>query len=147
MKRNGLTLAMVLALGAGACGGSGPPPELAGGSPGAALVVERFLRAANANDLETMTQLFGSSTQNIVQLDGQSKAERRMYALASLLRHDDFRIVGQQSVPGRMREATELSIELVRGNRAVVVPHTVVRKRGGGWIIERIEVERLTQGG
>lgn len=144
MKRTGVLLTVLLVLGTSACGG-GALSEPAAGSPGPALVVERFLRAANANDLETMTQLFGSSTQNIVQLDGQSKAERRMYALASLLRHDDFRILGQEAVPGRMREATELRVELKQGNQEVVVPHLVVRKRSGGWIIERIDIERLTQ--
>lgn len=144
---------MLLALaGTGACGGGAATagsvpadaPDPAVGSPGPALVVERFLRAANANDLETMTQLFGSSTQNIAQLDGQSKAERRMYVLATLLRHDDFQILGQQAVPGRLRQATELRIELRQGERTVVVPHLVVRKSSGGWIIEKIDIEKLT---
>lgn len=145
MKPIGPMLAMALFV-VGACGG-GTTPQPALDSPGPALVVERFLTAANANDLETMTQLFGSRSKNIVQLEGRSKAERRMHALATLLRHDDFRILGQQAVPGRLRQATQLQIELRRGDRSVVVPHVVVRKDSGGWIIERIDVEQLTQGG
>ncbi len=131
---------------AAACGG-GARAEPALDSPGPALVVERFLQAANANDLETMTQLFGSSTRTIDQLDGRTKAQRRMHVLATLLRHDDYRILSQSAVPGRLREATELQVQLRQGDRDVVVPHLVVRRKSGGWIIERIEIERLTQGG
>lgn len=116
------------------------------GSPGPALVVERFLQAANGNDLETMTQLFGTAGKTIDQLDGRTKAQRRMHVLATLLRHDDYRILSQHAVPGRLREATELQVQLRQGDRDVVVPHLVVRRKNGGWIIEKIEIERLTQG-
>ena len=129
-----------------ACGGGQPrTPRVA--SPGPALVVERFLQAANANDLETMIQLFGSSKQTIDELDGRSKAERRMYVLASLLRHDDYALRGQRAVPGRLGEATELQVELKRREQRVVVPFTVVEREDGGWIIEQVDIEPLTQGG
>lgn len=147
MKRNRrrLTLVALLVTGAAACGGgayTAPAME----SPGPALVVERFLQAANANDLETMTQLFGSSSRTIDELDGRTKAERRMHVLATLLRHDDYRILRQSAVPGRLREATELQVQLRQGDREVVVPHLVVRRKSGGWIIEKIDIEQLTQG-
>jgi hypothetical protein len=113
-------------------------------SPGPALLVERFLQAANANDLETMSQLFGTRDRTIVQLDGQTQAEERMYVLASLLRHDDWFIQGQRTVPGRMMDATELLVEIRRGENRAVTPILVVRRARGGWIIERIDVEPLT---
>lgn len=113
-------------------------------SPGPALVVERFLQASNANDLETMGQLFGTKDRTIVELDGQTRAEERMYILASLLRHDDWSIQGQRRVPGRMTDATELLVEVKRGARTAVVPFLIVRRARGGWIIERIDVEPLT---
>jgi hypothetical protein len=129
-----------------ACGGprmqAGRTP--ASESPGPALTVERFLGAANANDLGTMTQLFGTTDRNIVELEGQTRAEQRMYILASLLRHDDWSIVGQQTVPGRMIDATDLLVEITRADQSVTVPFLVVRTEEGGWIIERIEVEPLT---
>lgn len=139
--RESLILLMVMA----ACGGGERAPRTpASQSPGPALVVERFLRAANANDLETMTQLFGSSKQTIVQLEGQTQAERRMYLLASLLRHDDWSIEGEETVPGRMTDATDLQVQLTQGGDTAVVPFLVVRKSSDGWIIERIDVEPLT---
>lgn len=121
-------------------GGGTPASE----SPGPALLVERFLQAANANDLETMSQLFGTRDRTIVQLDGQTQAEERMYVLASLLRHDDWSIQGQRTVPGRMMDATELLVEIRRGDARAVTPILVVRRSRGGWIIERIDVEPLT---
>ncbi|MFO7892995.1 MAG: hypothetical protein R6U63_04610 [Longimicrobiales bacterium] len=129
-----------------ACGGGGQQGTRtpAAESTGPALTVERFLRAANANSLGTMTELFGTTDRTIVQLEGQTRAEERMYVLASLLRHDDWSIVGQQSVPGRMMDAIDLLVRITRGDESVTVPFLVVRREDGGWIIERIEVEPLT---
>lgn len=116
-------------------------------SPGPALVVERFLQAANVNDLYTMTQLFGTERRTIDQIESRERAERRMQVLASLLRHQDYTIQGQRAVPGRLHDATELLIELRTSDRTVVVPHLVVRRRDGSWIIERIDIETLTTRG
>jgi hypothetical protein len=123
-----------------ACSGRAVP---AMESPGPALVVERFLQAANVNDLHTMTQLFGTARGTIDQLEPRERAERRMQVLASLLRHEDYTIRGQRAVPGRLQNATELLVELKTAERTVVVPHLVVR-RGSGWIIERVDIEALT---
>lgn len=126
-----------------ACG-SGGQQATGSASPGPSLVVERFLQAANANDLQTMTQLFGTAERTIVQLDGRQQAEQRMFVLASLLRHDDFAIQEQRVVPGRGDDAAELIVALTKGRRIVNVPHTVVRRKQGGWIIEKIDVLPLT---
>ena len=110
------------------------------------LVVERFLQAANATDLDTMTKLFGTAEATIEELDGRQQAEQRMYLLARLLQHQDFTVQGQRAVPGRMREATELLVRLTQNGETVVVPHRVVRRTDGGWIIEFIDVTPLTAG-
>ena len=145
----GVLMVMVLAgcggSGTGSAGGSGRTP--ASDSPGPALVVERFLRAANANDLQTMTELFGTANRTIVQLEGKTRAEERMYILASILRHRDWSMVGQQTVPGRMLDATELLVRIQKQEREAVVPFLVVRRNGGGWIIERVDIEPLTTTG
>ena len=144
-RRHILFPILVLAAACSSRGGSSPTP--ASQSPGPALVVERFLAAANANELETMTQLFGTSDRTIVELEGRTRAEERMYVLASLLRHNDWTIRGQRTVPGRITDATELVVELQKPERAVTVPILVVRRERGGWIIERIDVEELTRSG
>ncbi len=124
-----------------ACGSRDVVPAM--DSTGPALVVERFLQAANTNDLHAMTQLFGTSRGTIDQLEPRERAEKRMQVLASVLRHDDYTIQGQRAVPGRLQDATDMLVELQIGDRKVVVPHLVVRRRDG-WIIERIEIEALT---
>jgi hypothetical protein len=147
MIRTTRWLAGGLALALAACGGGRTGEVPAGRSPGPALVVERYLQAANANDLDTMMELFGTADQTIDQLDGRAMAERRMYVLASLLRHDDFAFRSQQSMPGRTSEAALVRVSLVKGGETVIVPFTVVRRKGGGWIIEQVDVEPLTSGG
>ena len=154
MRRVALAGALILGTTAMACGGSGgraESPQASGSrvpasqSTGPALVVERFLRAANANDLQTMTQLFGTRDRTIVELDGETKAQQRMYVLASVLRHQDWSIQGQDAVPGRMMDATELQVRIQQQDKTALVPFLVVRRDDGGWIIERINIEALTQ--
>jgi hypothetical protein len=141
MKRNFAVLSLVVLV--AACGGRDTVPAME--SPGPALVLERFLQAANMNDLYTMTQLFGTSRRTIDQIEPREQAERRMQVLASLLRHEDYTVRGQRAVPGRLYDATELMVEMKFPDRTVLVPHLVVRRQGGGWIIERIDIEVLTQ--
>lgn len=143
MKRNFASLSVVSMMVVAACGGRDQVPAME--SPGPALVLERFLHAANMNDLYTMTQLFGTAGKTIDQIETRERAERRMQVLASLLRHEDYVVRGQRAVPGRLRDATELMVEMQLQDRTVMVPHLVVRRTGGGWIIERIDIEPITQ--
>lgn len=111
---------------------------------GPSLVLERFLRAANANDLETMSQLFGTKDGSVLRRDNRADVEQRMFVLASLLRHDDYQIRGTEIVPGRLREATKVNVLMTFGQRQVVVPFTMVRAGGDSWLVEQIGVERIT---
>lgn len=148
MKTMKLVLVAAVLAGMAGCSSTEVEPDRVppASSPGPSLTVERFLQAANGNDLNTMMELFGTADRTIVQIDGQSRAERRMHVLATLLHHDDFAILSQEGVAGRLSEATRLQVQLTRDGKTVVVPHLVVRKRGGGWVIEKIDVEKLTQG-
>lgn len=118
-----------------------------GAGVGASLVVERFLQAANANDIQTMGQLFGTTSGPIVTRDSRDLVEQRMFTLASLLRHDDFSIVGEQVVPGRIGEALTVVTRVRRGSRDARVPFTVVRTRDGGWLVEQIGMDDLSRRG
>lgn len=113
---------------------------------GPALVLERFLRAANANDVETMSQLFGTRDGSILRRDDRADVEARMFVLASLLRHTDYQIEGAEIVPGRLREATRLLVRMQFGERQVVVPFTMVRFGEDGWLVEQVGIERITGG-
>ncbi len=64
----------------------------------ASLVIEQFLRAVNANELETMARLFGTQAGPVIDRDPRAQNEKRMFALASIMRHEDYRIEGTQVV-------------------------------------------------
>ncbi len=107
------------------------------------LVIEQFLRAANANDLQQMGRLFGTADGSVLQRDPRSEVEKRMFAIASLLRHQDYTIQGQSIVPGRDDEI-RLAVRLKREKDEVVVPFTLVRTHDGGWLITDIDLTAVT---
>ncbi|MGH7461074.1 MAG: hypothetical protein ACREMA_08605, partial [Longimicrobiales bacterium] len=58
--------------------------------------------------------------------------------------HDDYRILGEQIVPGRLSEARQINVEFAVGTRKVTVPFTMVRFKADSWLVENIDVERIT---
>jgi hypothetical protein len=139
-----LTTALIACALAGCATRTVTPMATADGAIGPAMVIERFLQAANSNDLDTMASLFGTVDGPISGTPKQ--VDDRMFVLASLLRHSDYRIVSEQIVPGRRDIATQLNVNLtIRRGDSVEVPFTLVQAKRGGWLIEQIEVERITQ--
>lgn len=139
----GLLLGVVLL---SACAGSGPRDAAPGSDSGLAptMIVERFLRAANQNDLDTMATLFGTSDGPISRTWSRQESDERMFLLASLLRHTDYSIAGERIVPGRRDEATHIDVRLAVSTGTVQVPFTLVRSRNRQWLIENIGIERVT---
>ena len=136
--------------------------------PGAGVVaqlsLERFLQAANARDLEGMGRLFGTESgpawdtgstvgcafKTIGSWFGGSKCvqkrdvEVRMDAIARILRHEDYRIVREEPVAGRMNRATRVSVDLtVNGQTLSEIPFVMVRTGGGQWLVEEIDLQRV----
>ncbi len=108
-----------------------------------ALSLERFLRAANAGDLRTMADLFGTEQGSIREAEAPEDVERRMFALASVLKHNDYALKGQQIVPGSLGRAVQLLVMLDSGDRKVTVPFTMVRTHGDAWLVEAIDIDPL----
>lgn len=112
---------------------------------GAMLSVERFLQAANAKDFEAMEGLFGS-------FDGPIEGDRRelelrMAAIAEVLRHEDYRIEGEEREPGREHPTNRVLVTLTKGGRQIPgVPFLVVRTEAGGWLVEEIDLEHVMRG-
>jgi hypothetical protein len=75
----------------------------------------------------------------------RKEVDDRMFLLASLLRHTDYAIVGEQIVPGRRHEATQFTVRLDVAQGPVQVPFTMVQTRGQQWLIEDIQIERITR--
>jgi hypothetical protein len=116
--------------------------EMAGMLP--VLSVERFLQAANARDFEAMRALFGTH-------DGPIEGERRemelrMAAVAEVLRHEDYKIVEDRREPGREFPTTRVIVTLTKGGRQIPdVPFLVVQTDDGGWLIEQVDLEKITR--
>lgn len=115
----------------------------AGASLGPTLVVEQFLRAANTRDLDTMARLFGTTDGPIVRRDTRQNVERRMYLIAEVLQHQDFRFVREGIVPGRSEVAKRLDFDLTMRGQPVRVPFTIVRAKDD-WLVEEIDLEAIT---
>jgi hypothetical protein len=127
-----------------ACGGSVRAPA---GGPGAmepAAAVERFMQLAAVPDYVEMGWIFGTDRGAIIQRDPPGDVERRMYAIATVLRYDEFSIRSQAPVPGRTGSAIRVDVALRQGQRNHVVPFTVVRGPGSRWFIEQVQLEAIT---
>lgn len=150
---------------AGCATGSG------GGGPEAAvapvLSVERFMQAVTQQDLDTMARIFGTHDGPVADTGstvgcafrrlgswlGMSQrclsrvdVELRMNTIALILRHDDYRIGPDEGVPGRVHPTTVVPVTLIRGSQEIPgVPFLVVRSRSGRWLVEQIDLERITR--
>lgn len=133
----------------------------------AQLSLERFLQAANQRDFESMGRLFG--TADGAEMDTGSTfgcffkkigswfggdactkrtdVELRMDAIASIIQHEDYRIVREESVAGRTVPARRVYVDLtIRGRRVSNMPFVVVRTSEGRWLVEQVPLERIMAG-
>lgn len=135
----------MLALASAACVTRVEPasaPGVAGVGP--ALVVEQFLAAANANDLDTMARLFGTDDGPIEQREPMDTRDQWMFAVASVLRHDDYQLAGNTIVPGRRDRATQVNVRMRFGERQIMVPFIVLNTEKWGWMVENVDLRRIT---
>jgi hypothetical protein len=119
----------------------GPPPNA---EVSASLVVDQFLRAANSNDLDTMARLFGNRNGPVANDENRQELDRRLFAIASVLRHDSYTIKGSQIVPGRRNEATQINVLMKFGAQEIEVPWVLVYSKDGTWLVESIDLEKIT---
>jgi hypothetical protein len=94
-------------------------------------------------DLGTMGRLFGTKDGPIISRDPKAQVEQRMFAIASVLRHDDYQIIREQIVPGRLQDAITLLVSVKTGDASNQVPFTLVRYKDN-WLIEEIGIGVIT---
>ncbi|CAN5862757.1 hypothetical protein BH23GEM9_BH23GEM9_09980 [soil metagenome] len=126
-----------------ACAGRSQQSSITG-SLAPTMTIERFLRAANQNDLDTMAGLFGTRDGAVTRTWSRKEIDDRMFLFASLLRHSDYTVASEQIVPGRRDEATQFTVRMVLQHGPVPVPFTMVRTRNDQWLIEEIGIEAIT---
>lgn len=115
-----------------------------GSNVGPALLVEQFMRASNAKDLDAMSRLFGTKDGPVAGKWPREEIEKRMFVIATELQHEDFSVIGEQMVPGRGSDATRLMVKLTKNTNNYNVPFTLVRYKESAWLIEQIGIEVLT---
>jgi len=96
-----------------------------------------FLAAVNANDLNRMALLWGTQ-RGPSTISNHSKPEvqhQRLVIMQHALVTDSFHIEADDPVPGRAH-ARRIQVTLMRNNRRVLVPFTLVVARTGGWLIQ-----------
>jgi len=114
---------------------------LAGVAP--VLSVERFLQAVNAEDFQAMSRIFGT-------VDGpvegsREEVELRMATIAQILKHQDYRIDSERLEPGRSNPTRRVGVDLtINGRRISDVAFLVVQTRSGLWMVEQIDLEKVT---
>jgi len=157
-----LGLLLIVAFASAACSSSSQYVPVA--PVAAQLSVERFLQAANDRDFQGMGRLFGSADgpawdtgstfgcafKKIGSWFGGTACTRkvdvelRMDAIASIIQHDDYRIVREESVAGRTYPARRVFVDLTLENRtAAGMPFIVVQTGEGRWLVEQVPLERI----
>jgi hypothetical protein len=132
---------------------------------GAQLTVERFLQASNQRDVIAMGRLFGTSDGPLGDTGGtfgcmfkkmgswfggtscrnRQDVEVRMDAIASILVHEDYQIVGEARVPGRQAPTQRVLVDMTTDEGIAVtgVPFVVVRTGDGQWLVEQVDLQRV----
>ena len=112
------------------------------------LTVERFLQAANVRDLETMSRLFGSADGPFGDTRDREVVELQMNVIAEILQHDDYDIISEGAVPGSELPSRRIGVDFSLPNGLSVgdVGFTVVLESADRWLVNEIEVTRITEG-
>ena len=142
-------MAGALLVGMTACASGSSSRSAAATSPenvsvATSLVIDQFLRAANSNDLDTMARLFGTANGSILTWEKKEDVEKRMFTIASVLRHDSYAVKRQEIVPGRRNEATRVIVGMKIGDTEVDDPYTLVWTKDRIWLIEQIGIAQIT---
>ena len=163
MKRL-LLVALLLTLGGCTTTRIIPSGEMAAVAP--RLSVERFLQASNQRDLHAMAGLFGTADGAVIETGGPlgcafkkmgswiglgnrcttlQEVELRMDLIAEILRHEDYTIVSDSRMPGRKHPTTRIGVDLlINGRNVFDVPFLVVQTGGGRWLVENIDLAKVT---
>jgi hypothetical protein len=146
-----------------ACTSQAGPSDVA--PVAAQLSVERFLQAANERDVQAMGRLFGTSAGPVgdtgstfgcffkkigswfggTPCASRVDVELRMDAIASVVRHQDYRIVREEAVAGRTSPTRRVVVDMdMGGGRAVAAaPFVVVQTSQGRWLVEEVPLQTL----
>lgn len=123
------------------------------------------MAAANSRDFQTMASIFGTHDgpvgdtgssfgcfwKKIGTIFGGSSCEKwedvevRMDLISQVLLHEDYQIRGERSVAGTPYSTIRVSVDVVRSEGTTRdVGFTLVQMNDGRWMLQQIELEKLT---
>jgi hypothetical protein len=114
------------------------------GAPAPTAAVEQFMRYSEAQEYQAMGWLFGTERGSVMRRDRIADVEKRMYAIATVLRYDRYELAEVGPVAGRGQGARRFNMTLHNGARTTQVPIVVVRGPSDRWFVEQIGLEAIT---
>lgn len=119
----------------------GESPSAIGASSSRA-VVESFLKAVNAQDLQAMSGLWGNAKGLARDQLKREELEKRLIVMQCLIQHDTVTFPedrGRLQTGGRQ----EFLVELTKGKIVARTTITAVAGPGGRWLVEDVDVAKL----
>ncbi len=135
----------------------------------AQLALDHFMQAVNQRDLIAMGHSFGTENGPVddtgstfscffkkigswfggTACSNQADVQVRMAAIANILKHEDYHVVREQPVAGRLNTAREFFVDVTVHDNSVVkdVPFIMVRADDGRWLVERVDLPKVMGGG
>jgi hypothetical protein len=158
----------IVLLFAAACASGGPSrgSDIAPSEPLTSL--DRFLGAADDRDLVAMGYLFGTMDGPVANTGSTvgcgfkrfgswlgmgercrswQEVELRLDLIATILEHDSYEVIESRPVAGKKARTTRFTVDLVRPRDTIrAVPFELVQAGQGRWLVEYIDLEKITGG-
>jgi hypothetical protein len=136
-------LAIVVLLVVSACRREVVVPPTTAGTAGAATpreAVNRFMAAAKVQDLQAMSNIWGTPAGPASSTMGKEELEMRELIMMRCLKHDSYAILSEAPAADAERV---FSVELRLRNFAARSPFTTTRGPQNRWYVKTFEIEPL----
>jgi hypothetical protein len=134
-------LLAIVAAGALACHTAPPPStsrvDTTPGAKSSVAAVERFFAAVHAQDLQAMSQVWGTSRGAARDNMERTELEKREVILQCYFNYDTFRVLSE-SPTSEVRRMVR--VELQRGGRTRTPVIYTVLGPGGRWFVENLDI-------
>lgn len=122
------------------CSSSAPRGVIAPERGDPRTTIDLFMTAVNGEDLEVMSQLWGTKDGPVADGMDPIVAERRLRLMQIYLEHESYEVLlAEGEFLSRNASTTRFRIRLTRNNCQPVIPFTLVQARDG-WLIENIDL-------
>lgn len=122
-----------------ACGSKGFPSIMLPLDP--EVTLSRFMSAVQANDLMSMSQLWGTKDGLAARKMERAELNQRLRVMQIMLKHDRYEITADASMAGFDDKTRAYHLRLVRLGCQVDVPFELVRV-GEGWLVSVIDLTK-----